>query len=98
LISGIFSLETLSEMTSIGTLFGFIVVAFAVMILRIKRPDLKRSFRCPAVFLIAPLAILCCSYLTYELLTRNWHYFLIWILFGIVIYFIYGYRNSRINN
>lgn len=96
LVSGIFSLETLSEMTSIGTLFGFIVVAFAVMILRIKQPQLKRSFKCPAVFVMAPLAILSCGYLTFELLTRNWHYFLVWILFGIIIYFAYGYKKSAI--
>jgi len=98
LVSGIFSLETLSEMTSIGTLFGFIVVAFAVMVLRIKQPQLKRSFKCPAVFVMAPLAILSCGYLTFELLTRNWHYFLVWILFGIIIYFAYGYKKSVIAN
>ncbi|MBM3590643.1 MAG: amino acid permease [Alphaproteobacteria bacterium] len=96
LLAGVFSLETLSEMTSIGTLFGFIVVAMAVMILRVKQPDLKRSFKCPLVFAIAPLAILSCGYLTFELLTRNWFYFLIWTLCGILIYFLYGYRKSAI--
>jgi len=94
LIAGVFSLEVLSEMTSIGTLFGFIVVAFAVMVLRIKRPQLKRSFKCPAVFVVAPLAIISCGYLTYELLIRNWLYFLVWSLIGIAIYFLYGYRKS----
>ena len=94
LIAGVFSLEVLSEMTSIGTLFGFIVVAFAVMVLRIKRPQLKRSFKCPAVFVVAPLAIISCGYLTYELLIRNWLYFLVWSLIGIAIYFLYGYKKS----
>ena len=96
LLAGVFSLETLSEMTSIGTLFGFIVVAMAVMILRIKQPNLKRSFKCPLVFVVAPLAILSCGYLTFELLTRNWHYFVVWTLCGILIYFLYGYRKSTI--
>ena len=96
LIAGVFSLETLSEMTSIGTLFGFIVVALAVMILRVKQPNLKRSFKCPMVFVVGPLAVLSCGYLTFELLTRNWHYFAVWTAFGILIYFIYGYRKSTI--
>lgn len=95
-IAGVFSLETLSEMTSIGTLFGFIVVAIAVMILRIKQPNLKRNFRCPAVFVTAPLAVLSCGYLTFELLTRNWHYFAIWMVLGVLIYVLYGYRKSTI--
>jgi APA family basic amino acid/polyamine antiporter len=98
LIAGVFSLETLSEMTSIGTLFGFIVVALAVMILRVKQPNLKRSFRCPWVFVVGPLAVLSCGYLTFELLTRNWHYFAIWTTLGIIIYFVYGYRKSTIKN
>jgi len=98
LIAGVFSLETLSEMTSISTLFGFIVVALAVMILRIKQPNLKRSFKCPLVFVIGPLAVLSCGYLTFELLTRNWHYFLIWTALGVFIYTIYGYRKSTIKN
>lgn len=96
IIAGFFSLETLSEMTSIGTLFGFIVVAVAVMVLRITRPNLKRNFKCPLVFITSPLAILSCGYLTYELLTRNWQYFAIWVAIGIVIYFGYGYKKSAI--
>ncbi|MFM7703031.1 MAG: amino acid permease C-terminal domain-containing protein, partial [Alphaproteobacteria bacterium] len=96
LIAGVFSLETLSEMTSIGTLFGFIVVALAVMVLRITRPNLKRNFKCPLVFVTSPLAILSCGYLTYELLTRNWQYFAIWVAIGILIYFGYGYKKSAI--
>lgn len=94
IVSGSFSLETLSEMTSIGTLFGFIVVALAVMILRIKQPNLTRNFKCPFVFITAPLAILSCGYLLYELMLRNWKYFIIWIIFGVLIYIFYGYHKS----
>ncbi len=84
-------------MASAGTLFGFVVVSFSVMILRKTRPDLKRSFTCPAVYLIAPLAILTCSYLIYTLLLETKGAFLIWIAIGIVVYFSYSYHNSALN-
>lgn len=94
LISALLPLETLSNMTSLGTLFGFIVVAIAVMILRVKHPNLARSFKCPMVYLVSSLAIMCCGYLVYKLLIVNWHYFSIWMLLGIIIYFSYSFKNN----
>lgn len=96
LVSGVFPLDVLSEMTSIGTLFSFVVVAASVMILRRTRPDLKRSFTCPAVNIIAPLAIISCGYLMFELLVRNSILFLIWIAFGVLVYFCYGNMHSEL--
>ncbi|GDX36499.1 amino acid permease [Alphaproteobacteria bacterium] len=93
-VAGFLPLETLSNMTSLGTLFGFIIVAIAVMILRIKQPNLKRSFSCPAVYITSPLAILCCSYLVYKLLLNNWLYFLSWTVIGIIFYFTYSFNKK----
>ncbi|NBV05661.1 MAG: amino acid permease [Proteobacteria bacterium] len=94
LISGFFPLKTLSHMTSLGTLCSFIVVALGVLILRITEPNLPRNFKCPAVYVTVPLAIISCGYLVYSLLLENGIYFLFWSIFGLVLYFGYGYRNS----
>jgi APA family basic amino acid/polyamine antiporter len=94
LIAGFFPLETLSQITSLGTLFAFIVVAFGVIVLRITEPERVRQFKCPAVFIIAPLAIISCGYLVYTLLLSTGAVFMFWTLIGIVIYFSYGYRKS----
>lgn len=94
LISGFFPLKTLSHMTSLGTLFSFIVVALGVLVLRKTEPNLPRSFKCPLVYITAPLAVLSCGYLVYSLLLENGVYFLAWSILGLVIYFSYSYRNS----
>jgi APA family basic amino acid/polyamine antiporter len=96
-VSGLFPLKTLSHITSLGTLFSFIVVACGVIILRIKDPSRKRSFKCPAVYITAPLAILGCGYLVYTLLVENGLYFAAWTALGLVIYFGYGYWHSSLN-
>jgi basic amino acid/polyamine antiporter, APA family len=96
IVSGLFPLKTLSHMTSLGTLLSFIVVALGVLILRIKNPNLKRSFKCPAVYFTAPMAILSCGYLAYSLLAENGIYFMAWGLVGLIVYFAYGFRNSSL--
>ncbi len=96
IISGLFPLKTLSHLTSMGTLFSFIVVAIGVMILRVTHPKIKRSFKCPAIYFTAPMAVVSCGYLTYKLLLENGIYFASWSLVGLVIYFIYGYKNSSL--
>lgn len=96
-VSGLFPLKTLSHITSLGTLFSFIVVAFGVLILRVKEPNRPRSFRCPAVFATAPLAIIGCGYLVYNLLLENGVYFAVWTVLGLAVYFGYGYKRSALN-
>ena len=54
-------------MTSLGTLFAFSVVAIGAMILRVTEPEIKRSFKCPAVYIVGPIAVLSCGYLIYNL-------------------------------
>ncbi len=94
LVSGFFPLKTLSHLTSLGTLVSFIVVAIGVLILRFSHPELPRSFKCPAINIVAPLAIISCSYLAYDLLVESGIYFMIWSILGLLVYFGYGYRHS----
>lgn len=94
IITGFLPLKILSQLTSLGTLFSFIVVAIGVMILRFTEPNIERPFRCPLVFLVAPLALLSCGYLTYTLLRETGIWFALWSALGLVVYFSYGYRKS----
>jgi APA family basic amino acid/polyamine antiporter len=96
IISGFTPIRTMGDMSSLGTLFAFCVVSIGVLILRVKRPKLERSFKCPHVFLIAPLSILGCGYFIIRLLVENYKPFIIWFVIGIIFYAIYGYKNSLI--
>lgn len=97
LISGFTPIRTMGQMSSLGTLFAFCVVAIGVLVLRVKRPELKRTFKCPAVFFVAPMAIISCGYLIYTLLLETGKPFFIWFAIGLVVYFSYGRRKSPLN-
>ncbi len=86
--------DIVGEMTSIGTLFAFILVCAGVWIMRVQRPDLQRAFRAPAVPVVATLGILVCSAMIYGLGWTNWLRLIVWLLLGFIIYFGYGRRNS----
>ena len=85
------------EMTSIGTLFAFILVCAGVWILRVRRPDLERGFRVPAAPVVATLGIITCGAMIYGLGWTNWMRLLVWLAIGIVFYFAYSKRHSRLN-
>jgi APA family basic amino acid/polyamine antiporter len=89
--------DIVGEMTSIGTLFAFILVCAGVWMLRVKRPDLERSFRVPAVPLVATAGILTCGAMIYGLGWTNWLRLAAWLAVGLVIYFAYGMRHSKLN-
>ena len=95
-ISGFVDLATLVNLVSIGTLFAFVLVSVGVVVLRRKRPDLPRSFRTPAVTLVAGLSVLLCVYLMLNLTGGTWVRFLIWMAIGLVVYFAYGRTHSRL--
>lgn len=97
LTSGFTPIQTMGHMTSLGTLFAFVVVAVGVLVLRYTKPELERPFKCPAVNIVAPMAILTCGYLIYKLLVETGMPFLIWSVFGLIIYFTYSYKNSPLN-
>jgi APA family basic amino acid/polyamine antiporter len=89
-------LSTLADMVNIGTLFAFVLVSLGVIVLRRTRPDLPRAFRTPAVPLVPILAVLACVFLMLNLGTLTWWRFLVWMALGLIVYFLYGYRHSRL--
>ncbi|HEX6069639.1 MAG TPA: amino acid permease, partial [Longimicrobiaceae bacterium] len=84
------------ELTNIGTLFAFVLVAIGVMVLRIREPERHRPFRTPAIWFVAPAAVVSCTYLMLQLPWITWERFIIWLVAGLVIYLVYGYRRSRL--
>ncbi len=97
LTSGFAPIQTMGHMTSLGTLFALTVVAIGVLVLRVKKPNIHRPFKCPAVFVVAPLAIVSCSYLIVTLLGEAGKPFAIWTAISISVYFLYSYKKSPLN-
>jgi APA family basic amino acid/polyamine antiporter len=89
-------LSELAELVNIGTLFAFILVAIGVLVLRRSRPDLPRAFRCPGVPVVPILAVLSSFYLMLNLPVATWIRFGVWMAVGLVVYFAYGARHSRL--
>jgi APA family basic amino acid/polyamine antiporter len=98
LIAAVVPLTVLAELVNIGTLAAFTLVSIAVIVLRKKRPDLPRAFRCPAVPLIPILAIIFCLVLMSFLSWHTWVAFAIWLTIGAVVYFGYARKHSLLNN
>ncbi|HET9359942.1 MAG TPA: amino acid permease [Vicinamibacterales bacterium] len=94
LIAGVTQIQDVGEMTSIGTLFAFVVVCAAVLILRIQRPEAHRPFRVPGGALFPVLGIVSCLWLMLNLPVVTWVRFLVWLDIGIFIYWFYGRTHS----
>jgi APA family basic amino acid/polyamine antiporter len=93
-MAGFLPLGILAEMTSIGTLFAFVIVCGAVLVMRRTNPDAARPFRAPLVPLVPILGILTCLLLMFSLPAENWYRLIIWLIVGLVIYFSYGRKHS----
>ncbi len=93
-VAGFVPINVLGEMTSIGTLFAFVVVSLAVIVLRIRRPEARRPFRVPGGFVIPTLGVLACIYLMVSLSVMTWVRFLGWLDIGMIIYWFYGRTHS----
>jgi APA family basic amino acid/polyamine antiporter len=93
-VAGFVPIQILGEMTSIGTLFAFVVVSLAVLVLRVKRPDAPRPFRVPFGPIIPICGVLSCLYLMLSLTVMTWVRFLGWLDIGMVIYWFYGRVHS----
>ncbi len=98
LVAGVTQIQVVAEMTSIGTLFAFVVVCAAVLTLRVKRPEAKRPFRVPFGPVFPILGILSCSYLMLSLPVLTWVRFLLWLDIGMVVYWFYGRTHSPLVN
>lgn len=90
--------DIVGDMTSIGTLFAFVLVCVAVIILRKKEPDMPREFKTPWVPLIPILGVLACTLMMYGLGWTNWLRLFAWMALGVIFYFAYGKKNSVLNN
>ena len=87
----------LGELVSIGTLLAFLIVCAGVLVLRKINPEIHRPFRTPMVWLVAPLGIICCGGLMAGLPRDTWARLIVWMVIGLVIYFTYGHRHSKLH-
>jgi APA family basic amino acid/polyamine antiporter len=94
IVAGFTPIQVLGEMTSIGTLFAFVVVCAAVLVLRSRRPDARRPFKVPGGSVLPVLGVLSCVYLMVNLTVMTWVRFLVWLDIGMVIYWFYGRTHS----
>jgi APA family basic amino acid/polyamine antiporter len=92
--AGLIPIQVVGEMTSIGTLFAFVVVSAAVIVLRVKRPDARRPFKVPGGAIIPILGVVSCVYLMVSLSIMTWVRFLVWLDLGMLIYWFYGRTHS----
>ena len=90
--------DIVGDMTSIGTLFAFMLVCAGVWIMRRKHPEIKRGFRVPAVGLVSILGILVCGAMIFGLGWTNWARLIGWLLIGFIVYFGYSRYHSRLRN
>ena len=90
--------DIVGDMTSIGTLFAFILVCISVIVLRKTEPDLKREFKTPFVPLVPILGILVCLAMIFGLGWTNWLRLIGWLALGLIVYFGYSKKNSKLNN
>ena len=95
-LASLTSIDVLAELVNVGTLFAFILVSVGIIFMRRSRPDLERAFRVPWVPVIPVAAALICFYLMLNLAVETWLRFGIWMVIGLVIYFAYGQRHSRV--
>jgi APA family basic amino acid/polyamine antiporter len=87
-----------AELTNIGTLFAFILVAIGVWILRVRHPEIKRKFRAPAFQFTCFMCIAICFALMLALPLPTWIRFIAWMAIGLAIYFLYGIKHSKLRN
>ena len=95
-VSAIFTVREAGSLVSIGTLLAFVIVSIGVLVLRIREPDLPRTFKTPMVWIVAPLGAVSALYLMWFLPWRTWERLIIWFVIGMVIYFVYGVRRSKL--
>jgi APA family basic amino acid/polyamine antiporter len=96
IVGSVTPIDDIGKMVNIGTLFAFVIVCIAVLVLRKRDPDRVRPFRTPLVPLVPILGILFNGYMMIELGAANWIRLVVWLLIGLVVYFSYSRKHSRV--
>jgi len=96
LVAGLFPLDEVAKLVNIGVLSAFIVICASVLLLRVRKPELHRAFRTPWVPLIPVVGIVFSILLLFQLAAITWLVFVVWVSLGLIVYFGYGIRHSRL--
>lgn len=97
LVAALTPIDRVSEMCSMGTLLAFSMVCLAVLILRIKEPNLERPYKTPWIYFVAPAGVLFNIFLMTQVREHTWYTFLIWGGLGVLVYFMYSRRHSNLH-
>lgn len=97
IVAGLLPIGEVAELVNIGTLSAFILICASVLVLRVRKPELERKFRTPAVWFVAPLGILFSLALIWGLPWITFERFAIWMAIGLIVYFAYGVKHSKLN-
>jgi APA family basic amino acid/polyamine antiporter len=96
--AAVLNINEVVELTNIGTLFAFVLVAVGIIVLRRRDPDRPRPFRTPFVPLVPLAAAVMCGYLMLQLPVVTWIRFVVWLAVGLTVYFLYGAKHSRLRD
>lgn len=96
-LAGVTPISEVAQLTNIGTLAAFVIVSIAVIQLRVKRPDIERPFKCPWVPFLPILSIIFCMYLIIVLPRITQARFIVWLIIGLFVYFLYSRKHSVLN-
>jgi APA family basic amino acid/polyamine antiporter len=94
--AAILPIRDAASLVSIGTLLAFVIVSIGVLVLRVREPELVRRFKAPAVWFVAPMGALSALALMISLSWRTWERLIIWFVIGMLVYFFYGLRRSKL--
>jgi APA family basic amino acid/polyamine antiporter len=94
--AAILPIRDAASLVSIGTLLAFVIVSIGIVVLRLREPNLPRAFKTPAYMVVAPLGALSALYLMISLPWVTWRRLIVWFAIGMVLYFLYGMRHSRL--